>query len=98
MKEGDLYARIVPGKEDCKAWEGGRDKERRPMFYLDGKLDYVTRHLWRLKKGPIAKGLVIRHTCHNRECVNIEHLLIGTVKDNVADDVARGKRGKGASK
>ncbi len=39
----------------------------------------------------IPEGLVIRHQCHNRPCVNPEHLLIGTIAENVADSV-RAKR------
>lgn len=30
-------------------------------------------------------GLVVRHTCDNRRCINPEHLLIGTYKQNTAD-------------
>ena len=35
--------------------------------------------------GDIPKGMVIRHTCHNRRCCNPEHLLIGTHEDNWHD-------------
>lgn len=36
-------------------------------------------------------GLVVRHTCDNPRCINPEHLLIGTQKDNVADCKERGR-------
>lgn len=36
-------------------------------------------------------GQVIRHTCDNRKCINPEHLLIGTPKDNTADMIERGR-------
>lgn len=50
--------------------------------------------------GDIPKGMVIRHSCHNRRCCNPEHLLIGTHKDNWHDskDVhlkSSGNRAKG---
>lgn len=40
------------------------------------------------------KGLVVRHTCDNRSCINPEHLLIGTVADNNRDKVNRGRCAK----
>lgn len=38
-------------------------------------------------------GKVVRHKCDNPRCVNPEHLVIGTVQDNVADRVERGRNG-----
>jgi hypothetical protein len=45
--------------------------------------------------GPIPKGAVIRHKCDRTNCVNPDHLEIGTQADNVRDAVERG-RAKGA--
>src|SRR5699024_1562651 len=39
--------------------------------------------------GVIPKGLVTRHKCDNRLCINHEHLEIGTRNDNVQDAVKR---------
>lgn len=39
--------------------------------------------------GSIPKGLVVRHECDNPACVNINHLLLGTQKDNVHDSIKR---------
>ena len=41
--------------------------------------------------GPIPDGYVVRHTCDNPLCNNPKHLIIGTVKDNSADMVERGR-------
>jgi hypothetical protein len=44
---------------------------------------------YRLFKGPVPAGLLVRHTCDVR-CVNPDHLLLGTPRDVVADAVERG--------
>ena len=40
------------------------------------------------------KGKVIRHTCDNPRCVNPEHLILGTNKENVQDRVDRNRSHK----
>jgi DNA-binding CsgD family transcriptional regulator len=41
--------------------------------------------------GEIPPGMVVRHTCDNHECLNPEHLLLGTHKDNMQDAKERGR-------
>ena len=33
--------------------------------------------------GAIPKGMVVLHKCNNKQCVNPEHLMVGTQSDNV---------------
>lgn len=46
---------------------------------------------------PVAKGLVVRHLCHQRECVNPCHLMEGTTAENNADTVQAGRQARGES-
>jgi hypothetical protein len=80
---------------DCIQGEGSgngkgylirRDPER-------GRNEYVHRTAYRQHKGPIPEGAVVRHTCDNRQCVNPDHLLIGSYKDNTGDMYSRGREG-----
>jgi hypothetical protein len=62
-------------------------------FSLSGSnaLVYAHQYMYRLTKGSVPEGLVVRHTCDNPSCVNPEHLIVGTYKDNTQDAVARGR-------
>jgi hypothetical protein len=49
--------------------------------------------MWMLSnKRQVPKGLVVRHTCiGNRKCINPDHLIIGTQKENVHDMIRQGR-------
>ncbi|UGO47583.1 HNH endonuclease [Morganella phage vB_MmoP_Lilpapawes] len=42
--------------------------------------------------GDIPAGMVVRHTCDNKRCVNPNHLLLGTRKENTHDMLERHPR------
>ena len=56
---------------------------------VNGKHERLFRYIYEQKHGKIPKGMVIRHKCDNPSCCNIEHLEIGTPKDNVRDLIER---------
>jgi hypothetical protein len=56
---------------------------------------YIHRYMYEKYKGEIPKGMVIRHKCDNPNCINPEHLEVGTHRDNVNDKISRGRQLKG---
>jgi hypothetical protein len=42
----------------------------------------------------LKRDQIVMHTCDNRACVNIEHLLIGTQKESIQDMIAEGRKAK----
>lgn len=52
------------------------------------------RLMYEKKYGVIPEGLICRHICHNRECINPDHILLGTNKDNTIDMMIADRCGK----
>lgn len=73
-----------------------KDKDGYTRIKYNGKHDRLFRVLYQQKYGEISKGLVLRHLCNNSWCCNINHLKVGTQKENVEDmiKVGRGRKGK----
>jgi len=46
---------------------------------------------WLAFRGPVPSGLCVLHRCDIRECINPDHLFLGTVADNNADKEAKGR-------
>lgn len=65
----------------------------------DGKRCVMNSHKFSFEtfNGPVPPRQVVRHTCHNQRCVNPEHLVLGTHRDNVRDAMERGTHRRGNS-
>lgn len=65
-------------------------------MYRDGKLVLPHRAFFEETFGEIPNGMVVMHTCDNPRCFNIEHLKLGTPKENSEDMVSKGRQAKGS--
>lgn len=72
-------------------------KDNYPIKRVNGKTTHIARFIWEQHNNKnVPKGFVVRHKCDNKLCINIEHLEIGTVKDNVQDRIKRNRSAKGS--
>lgn len=59
--------------------------------HVKGKQRYAHRLSWIAHNGPIPKGLQVCHKCDVRNCINPEHLFLGTPKQNMDDKTSKGR-------
>jgi DNA-binding CsgD family transcriptional regulator len=61
-----------------------------PQITRDGKKWKMSRWVVQEQLGiSIKSGIVVRHICNNPQCINAEHLTLGTVQDNCIDRLRR---------
>ena len=103
MNTDERFDKFVVPEGDCLRWTSYCDAGGYGHFW-EGTLEsggrkaqYAHRYAYERHKGKIPKGLHIRHKCHNRWCVNPEHLSVGTPMDNISDTVAAGRQTKGVT-
>ena len=79
---------------DCVEWHKGKTGRGYGVCYPFGRDKQVLAHrrVYELMYGPIPEDMVVCHKCDNRGCVNINHLFLGTQKDNIKDMFAKGRQ------
>jgi HNH endonuclease len=75
----------------CWLYLGGRNSDGYGSFYLNGQTVKTHRFAWEEMRGPIPSGLWVLHKCDVRHCCNPDHLYLGTIAENTADWVRRGR-------
>lgn len=78
---------------DCWLWDGHINDKGYGVFCMNGRKESAHRAAWLLLRGPIHDGLHVLHRCDVRNCVNPDHLWLGTHRDNMRDMSAKGRGG-----
>lgn len=73
--------------DTCWLWTGNIDIQGYGRIGIDYKMKKAHQVSWLLAGNNIPEGLLIRHRCRSRNCVNPEHLETGTNAENMADKV-----------
>src|SRR6267378_450691 len=95
--EAERFWEKVKETASCWLWTGANKPGRWPYGMLAGPgktAKLAHRVSWELHHGAIPTGLNVLHKCDNPSCVRPDHLFLGTLADNTADMIAKG-RGKG---
>lgn len=97
-----LTAAIEAPGDDCIEWPFSRTADGYGQLRYEGEHRMATHVALELSGQPRPtmpgrRGACALHRCDNPPCVNPRHLWWGTISDNVADMVAKG-RGDGRKK
>lgn len=76
----------------CWEWQLARTVKGYGLFQ-DGRLTRrAHRGAWEAVNGQVPDDAHVLHSCDNPQCVNPEHLFLGTNADNVGDKVSKGRQ------
>lgn len=89
----ELFWGHVQKSEGCWRWIGAHMRNGYGHMGSRGKTYSAHRLSYELNVGPIPNGMCVLHRCDVRDCVNPEHLWLGTKSDNTRDMDKKGRRG-----
>ena len=73
-KVTERFMAKVNQTNDCWIWMAYKRRDGYGEFHLEGSTQLSHRVSYEMFKGRIPDGLDIDHMCHNRSCVNPDHL------------------------
>jgi hypothetical protein len=79
-------------KRECWIWRGATSSTGYGNIEINGKQTGTHRLSYELHHGPIPDGMHICHRCDVRNCVNPEHLFLGSARDNMLDKIEKNRQ------
>ena len=99
MTVNQAFRHYMPGSpppapssvEGCWIWQGPTETLGYGAFRSEGRVHKAHRISYERFVGPIPDGLLLRHTCDVRNCIQPAHLIPGTDAENNRDMMERGR-------
>lgn len=88
----DRFLKRVRRTDGCWFWIGGIRKDfgyGRTWYLGRTRGAHVVSYI--IHKGPVPDGLFVLHQCDNPICVNPDHLYAGFQRENIRDQIERGR-------
>jgi hypothetical protein len=91
-----LFKNYLVDDAGCWIWQGSTS--HRGYGYLRNCYEHISAHkaAFLLHGGVLtSEKPFVLHSCHNRKCINPQHLRAGNAKENSSDMVAAGRQARG---
>ena len=80
-----LFERRLTRGEGCWTHSGSRGSHGYPQATWGKRSELAHRVAWIIANGPIPSKMFVCHHCDNKLCARIDHLYLGTHKENMRD-------------
>jgi hypothetical protein len=84
----------APDARGCIHWLGTRTAKGYGLLQVAGARSRKTtahRVAWVISRGDLEVGANVLHRCDVPSCVNVDHLFLGSPKENTEDMVSKGR-------
>ena len=78
----EAFAARTEWQGACLVWTGGKDSDGYGRIQINYSSVTTHTYAWERENKDIPEGMIIDHRCHNRACVNTNHLRLVTRKQN----------------
>lgn len=78
----ESFEKYAKWHNGCFLWLGPDSGTGYGKISVNGKILSTHRYAWEKVNGPIPEGMQVDHVCHNRGCLNINHLRLATIQQN----------------
>jgi hypothetical protein len=90
LRDAQFISKIGPDGDGCRLWVRSLNSEGYGQFWNGHRGVRAHRYSYELHHGvTVPTDLLVLHTCDNRACIKVDHLFVGTVADNKADEIAK---------